>query len=75
MFVPSSSWLNKMRFRCWSGCYLGAREGEYLGSLEGATRVTLEVLQTYRRFGVEVVVESSLALYVAVARQFAGETP
>lgn len=60
VFVPSKAWLNKMRFRCWSGCYLGEKDGEYLSSLDGATHATLEVLRVYRRFGVEAVVESSV---------------
>jgi len=32
LFIPSKSWLAKMKFRCWSGCYLGTQDGEYLSS-------------------------------------------
>ena len=61
VFIPTKAWLNKMRFRCWSGCFLGPKDdGEYLSSLEGATEVTRRIMQIYRRFGVEAIVESSV---------------
>jgi len=60
LFIPSQSWLNKMRFRCWAGCFLGEKDGEYLGSLEGATKATSALLEVYRRHGVETLVESSV---------------
>jgi hypothetical protein len=60
LFIPSKAWLNKMRFRGWAGCFLGEKEGEYLGSVEGATQATLELLKVYEKHGVEPLVESSV---------------
>ena len=36
VFVPSKAWLAKMRFRCWVGTFLGAKDAP------GGTRYALE---------------------------------
>jgi hypothetical protein len=55
VFLPSKQLLARMRFRPWSGVFLS--EG-YLGSVEGAERVTRELLAVYREHGVVPLVES-----------------
>jgi len=60
LFIPSKAWLAKMRFRCWAGCYLGGNEGEYLSSIAQAVEISQRLVHIYRRFDVEVVVESSI---------------
>lgn len=60
IFIPSKAWLAKMKFRCWSGCFLGDKNGNYLGSVEGARSVTLKLMEVYKRYGVETLVESSV---------------
>lgn len=62
VFVPSKTWINKMRFRCWQGTFLGGKddEGAYLSSQECASVITQQVLALYRTHGVEPVVESAV---------------
>ena len=66
IFVPSTSWLAKMRFRCWSGCFLGPKtssdsdSSDYLSSVDAATRITSDLLKVYQSYGVEPLVESSV---------------
>ena len=45
VFVPSKMWIDKMRFRCWAGTYLGGKddEGSYLSSVEAAAAITRRV--------------------------------
>jgi hypothetical protein len=46
-----------MRFRPWNGVYLSE---EYLGSVEGAERVTRGLLRLYGRYGVVPLVETAV---------------
>jgi hypothetical protein len=62
VFVPSKAWLAKMRFRCWVGTFLGAKDapGGYLSGPDAAAAVTRETLAALAEFGVEPVIESSV---------------
>lgn len=62
VFVPCKAWIAKMRFRCWNGTFLGPKDepGAYLSSIECAQQVTRQTLKLFDRYGVEVVVESSV---------------
>ena len=62
LFVPSKAWIAKMRFRCWTGTFLGDKdaEGGYLSSVAAATAVTKETLELFVEYGVEPVIESSV---------------
>ena len=62
LFVPSKAWIAKMRFRCWTGTFLGDKdaEGGYLSSVAAATAVTKETLDLFVEYGVEPVIESSV---------------
>jgi hypothetical protein len=57
LFVPSKALLAKFKFRMWAGLYLS---DEYLGSVQGAMRVTGEIMDLYERYQVEPLIESAI---------------
>jgi hypothetical protein len=57
VFLPSARLLAQMRFRPWNGVFLSE---EYLGSVEGAERLTRALLQLYARYGVVPLVETAV---------------
>ena len=59
VFIPSKSWVAKMKFRCWSGVFLGSKEdGDYFNG--GAVSATRRVLKIYADHGVTPLIESSV---------------
>lgn len=58
VFLPSKQLLNRMRFRPWKGLYLSP---EFLGSVEAAEETVKQILELYKQFGVEVIVETSVS--------------
>ncbi len=61
IFVPTKSWVAKMKFRTWSGVFLGTKtsgEGGYFDG--GAAKLTRAILNIYSTYGIIPVVESSV---------------
>lgn len=58
VFLPTKRLLAQMRFRPWAGVTLSE---DYLGSVEGAARVTARLLATYAAAGVVPLLESRVA--------------
>jgi hypothetical protein len=63
IFVPSKSWIAKMRFRCWKGTFLGGKDdanGYLCQTLAPAQAVTRRTLELFEEYEVEPVIESSI---------------
>lgn len=55
IFLPTPQLLAQMKFRPWNGVFLSDR---YLGGVAEAEKISREILDTYREFGVIPLVES-----------------
>jgi len=59
LFIPSKSWIAKMKFRCWSGVYLGDKVSSKYFNGHGEEK-TLAILDIYKEHGIIPVIESSI---------------
>lgn len=57
VMMPSAVLLARMKFRPWSGVFLSER---FLSSVDEAVTITREILEVYREFNVEPLVETAL---------------
>lgn len=57
LFLPSKAMLARMRFRPWNGVFLSP---EYLNDLTVARQTTQSILDIYREFNVEPLIETSI---------------
>ena len=55
LFVPSKQSLARFKFRPWKGVFFS---NQYLNSLDKATNITKEILNTYSKFKIDLLIES-----------------
>lgn len=63
VFIPSKVWVAKMKFRTWSGVYLGNKDGGHdsSGYFDGkAFELTKRVIDVYRKRNITPVIESAV---------------
>lgn len=65
LFIPSKQLLARFKFRPWNGVFLSEL---YLSDVASAMAISLEIVDIYNEYGVEVVVESSIVTDADVAR-------